>query len=108
MIRHQAPLPVSNTHKLCNTHAHRTKIIISLDPFDFNNDSRVPDFNSFMEEFHLDDEDQFRGFMQEEVYFSSASRVRGFHQRLAVQAEKENIPPPARPPAKKRKADPSW
>ena len=83
-----------------------------LDPFDFNNDdyaeSRVPDFNSsFMEEFRSDDEDKFLGFTQEDVYFASASRVRAFHQRLAVQAEKENVPPPARPPAKKRKADPS-
>lgn len=83
-----------------------------LDPFDFNNDdyveSRAPDFNSsFMEEFCSDDEDEFLGFTQEEVYFSRASRVRAFHQRLAVQAEKENVPPPARPPAKKRKADPS-
>ena len=83
-----------------------------LDPFDFSNDdyveSRAPDFNSsFMDEFRSDDEDEFHGFTREEVYFPSASRVRTFHQRLAVQAEKENVPPPARPPAKKRKADPS-
>ena len=83
-----------------------------LDPFDFNNadymESRAPDFDSsFMEQFRSDDEDEFLGFTLEDVYFASASRVRAFHQRLAVQAEKENVPPPAPPPAKKRKADPS-
>ena len=83
-----------------------------LDPFNCYNDdyveSGVPNFNSsFMEEFRLDDANEFLGFKQHEVYFSSANRVRAFHQYLAVQGEKENVPPPARPAAKKRKADPS-
>lgn len=86
----------------------------SIDPYEFVEEEYVPnpgtvDFSSsFVEDlFGSGPENEFDGFMREEVYFAEGSRVRIFHER-GEEGDKENQPDQApMAPVKKRKCDPS-